>query len=100
MRYFSQGQLHGETRLSNVRLVPEDAMAGRDDPLVGDEGAAARDAFADQLLLDDGHLPWVPAELRVLAADDAVAARVHFAAFCKKRYHSVGPNSAHLHRTV
>ena len=60
-----------------------DAVAGRDDPALGDEGAAAADPLAQKALLDDGHLPGVPAELRVLTAHDPVAARVDLTAFCR-----------------
>ena len=58
-----------------------DAVTRRDDPPLGDEGAAAADPLAQETLFDHGHLPGVAAELGVLAAHDAVATRIHLAAF-------------------
>ena len=57
------------------------AMAGRDHPPLGDEGAAAGDPLAEEALLDDGDLPGMTAELGVFAAHDSVATCVNFSAF-------------------
>ena len=39
-----------------VEIGAVDAVAGSDDPPLGDEGAAATDPLAQEALFDDGHL--------------------------------------------